>query len=951
MHLTSSSHLNQAAQLNNLARSLLSRFEQLGTLEDLHKSVAMQRQAVGLTSDDNPEKSAWLNNLGGSLLKRFQQLNTIEDLQESVAVREHALRLTPDGHPEKASHLNNLGSSLGTRFEQLSTLGDLHQAVIMREQALGLTPDDHPEKATRLINLGGALLRRFQHLSTIEDLHRSVVLQEQAVDLTADSHSSKASRMHNLGGALLARFKQLGTMEDLHRSVKIHDQAVSITPDSHADKAAQLDDFGGSVLARFQQLNIMEDLQRSVAVREQALGLTPDDHPDKASRLNNLGTSLMRRFEQLSNMEDLHRSVLVREQALGLTPNGHPDRASRLNNLGNSLITRFEQLRIIEDLHQAIDLQEQAVGLTPYTHPETPARLLNLGNSLVIKFHQFHDIMVYRQAEVFYTRAACSTVGPPAVRFNCACNWAYLSTAMGESPMPAYQVALGLLPDLAWLGMSISDRHRNLIEAVDVGRATAEAAIMENQPEQALEWLEQGRSVIWGQLLNLRTPIDLLQDKYPQHAAELLSLSAQLEASGMRSTMESSPSPQLIANQAFQAAQQRQELLTHIRQLSGFERFLLPKTISELSAAAQEGPVVTVNVTPHNFDALVLIPSLDSEVLHIPLGEHKEEIQSAMNASIALESLVGRNIRLNLIKEGQITTEEQFKAMLSGLWVGIVKPVLDGLALNMPTSPENKPHIWWCLNGPLTFLPIHAAGIHDNNQPIGSNISDYVVSSYTPSLAALIEGYRTGRGLKQSLQILAVVQPNAVGQQHIPGTRKEIKHIERIALANEIPVVALNEDMATISRVQEEMKKCQWAHFACHGVQDVNNPTESALLLAGSSHLTLSNIIELALPHADFAFLSACQTATGDRKLREESVHLAAGMLSAGYRSVIATMWTIRDDDAPEVAKDVYEYLLKESSPDSTKAAEALHFAIQKLRKGPNGKSFLNWVPYIHLGV
>jgi CHAT domain-containing protein len=147
------------------------------------------------------------------------------------------------------------------------------------------------------------------------------------------------------------------------------------------------------------------------------------------------------------------------------------------------------------------------------------------------------------------------------------------------------------------------------------------------------------------------------------------------------------------------------------------------------------------------------------------------------------------------------------------------------------------------------------------------------------------------------------------------------------------------------------MRDSSWVHFACHGVQDVLRPTQSALLLAGGSKLTLSNIIQLALPHAELAYLSACQTAMGDKPLQEESVHLAAGMLSAGYCGVIATMWTIRDQDAPQVASDVYEHLFRTSPPDTTKAAEALHLAVQKLQKGPNKKGFHCWVPFIHFGV
>ncbi|KAJ6523994.1 hypothetical protein B0H19DRAFT_972401, partial [Mycena capillaripes] len=37
--------------------------------------------------------------------------------------------------------------------------------------------------------------------------------------------------------------------------------------------------------------------------------------------------------------------------------------------------------------------------------------------------------------------------------------------------------------------------------------------------------------------------------------------------------------------------------------------------------------------------------------------------------------------------------------------------------------------------------------------------------------------------------------------------------------------------------------------------------------------------------------------------------------------------------------------------PDSTRAAEALHLAVQRLREGSRKKSFFHWLPYIHLGI
>jgi len=73
-------------------------------------------------------------------------------------------------------------------------------------------------------------------------------------------------------------------------------------------------------------------------------------------------------------------------------------------------------------------------------------------------------------------------------------------------------------------------------------------------------------------------------------------------------------------------------------------------------------------------------------------------------------------------------------------------------------------------------------------------------------------------------------------------------------------------------------------------------------------------------------------------------------MLFVGYRSVIATMWSIRDKDAPVVADEVYRHLLSVEQPDSTQAAGVLHHAVARLRKESPEISFLFWVPFIHIG-
>ena len=108
--------------------------------------------------------------------------------------------------------------------------------------------------------------------------------------------------------------------------------------------------------------------------------------------------------------------------------------------------------------------------------------------------------------------------------------------------------------------------------------------------------------------------------------------------------------------------------------------------------------------------------------------------------------------------------------------------------------------------------------------------------------------------------------------------------------------------------------------------------------------------------NSELAFLSACQTATGDFKLVEEAVHLAAGMMLAGYRSVIATMWSIYDDDAPVIVEAYYKKLLKLRASGTvplghTGAAYALHHAMGVLREKVGEQRFERWVPFVHFGA
>ena len=143
-----------------------------------------------------------------------------------------------------------------------------------------------------------------------------------------------------------------------------------------------------------------------------------------------------------------------------------------------------------------------------------------------------------------------------------------------------------------------------------------------------------------------------------------------------------------------------------------------------------------------------------------------------------------------------------------------------------------------------------------------------------------------------------------------------------------------------------------WVHLACHGVQNYYDPLHSAFLLY-DGRLTLETLMTKHLPDADLAVLSACQTATGDEKLSEEAVHLAAGMLNIGYKSVVGTMWSISDHIAPAVMKRFYEVMAEQvKAGGELQPAYALHEASTKALREKYGVSdFVRWMPFVHFGL
>ncbi|CUA71843.1 N-(5-amino-5-carboxypentanoyl)-L-cysteinyl-D-valine synthase [Rhizoctonia solani] len=947
--LAPESHPDRPVYLGYLGRMHRIRFQRLGKSEDLQKAHEYITSAMpvlgtgGIPSGGHPDFPWIAYELAIVYELRYLRQGDLADLGKAIELFSQAILLTPNPHPALPQRLDDLGIAHDLQFQRLGELDDLEKAIKYKSRAVSLLSSDNPDLATRLESLGTSYAIRFQHLGNLDDGEKAVLYRTRVLSIASENDPNLPRYLENLGVSHRARFHRLGEIEDIEKAIEYQTLSLSLTPEDHPDLPRKLENLGRAHDTRFGRLEAQVDSDKALEYKTRALLLIPGDHPDLAKHLENLSLSHLGRVGSLSKFDELDKAIEYMARAVSLTPEDHVDMSQRVTNLGLIYKSRFEHLKELDDLDQAIKYLSRAVLLRPEGHPNQSENLGALGRAYATQFQESREIKHLHDSLDCFRKAAQYVAGRPSIRFDCARQWAKLA-AQHDIPesLEAYQVAIDLIPGLVWLGSTTNQRYERARELSNLAVEAASVAIGINNCALALEWLENARCVIWSQLLLLRYPLDQLRSSQPGLADRIGKVSGALYSAGSGTSLPSDTlEKERVDQQHRRLAVEFDQLISNARMIPGFENFLKPKRASELAHAARKGPVVVINCHEMRSDALIIIPG-QTEIAHIPLPQ--STYKGAQRSRVQMEaSLKSTGIRERGFKN--VPSAQRiggFEDLLSTLWVDIAKPVLDFLGYTPKPNTEEMPHITWCPTSVLSFLPIHAAGKY--NQP-HSKVSDFAVSSYTPTLTALLSPLHSSTTRPR---ILVVGQEATPGHNQLPGITKELACIENHA-RNVAELSQITSSDATAPAVLDAMEQHDWVHLACHAHQNAANPTKSGFFLHESS-LDLDSITRRLFTQKGLAFLSACQTATGDETLPDEAVHLASGMLMAGYSSVIATMWSVLDEDAPFITDKVYGQLMKDGRVGNGEGAKALHNAAAELRAKVGDKAFGRWVPYIHMG-
>lgn len=255
--------------------------------------------------------------------------------------------------------------------------------------------------------------------------------------------------------------------------------------------------------------------------------------------------------------------------------------------------------------------------------------------------------------------------------------------------LQAYKRVLDLIPQRIWLGSDVARRYSDISSIGSIINEAAAAAVESQAYDLALEWLEEGSSIVWKQMLQLRSPLAELRSANPMLADELETSARQLEDAGTeRSTQLSSgrTSHEVAAQTRRRLAEKYEKLLHEARNLPGFGDFMRPKGVATLCSATQSGAVVVVNVFDTSCDALVMLPGSDS-ILHVPLPNFTHRKATQASAQLA-ECMHTPGSRRGAFRRHKPSPETVLKSMLTMLWLDVVKPVLDHLGYTVSTPHD-----------------------------------------------------------------------------------------------------------------------------------------------------------------------------------------------------------------------------------------------------------------------
>ncbi|KAG2122342.1 CHAT domain-containing protein [Suillus clintonianus] len=938
-------HPDYAAALTNLAWARLQGYIQ-EDVEDIDTITSLFCEALALRPQGHSDHTLSSYHLITSLNWRYSKQQSAVYIQESAQLCCKLLPLCPEG-----TYLRSIGVNSAVDYV-ISACNNLpidasDEGIHLRRVVLELSPPGHRHRPFSLTRLAQAAEAHFQQCGSIDDIDESIQLGREAVSLCPEGHSDRNTFLNNLASSLQSRFDHQGNYHDLNEAIFMHEEALRLCPVGHENRDFSLGNLGGALRARFNKHGDVGDINRAISLRREALTLRPPGQPRRDTMLANLALALDTRYDKLHVIEDLHEAIELYRESLWVMRLDHPARHRNLNNLSSALRSRFTRTGRNEDVEEAIRLCQESLAALPSLHPDRYFSYMWLKNVYLSRYQMKHNPTDLSLAVENYKLASRHPTQGLPQRIILSYKWTVHAEQYGDgSALEAYSTFFELL-DAHLATRSSPASRREAAAAFHYARSlpvdAASCAIRRDDIRHAVELVEQGRGQQWSLASRLRSPLEDLKSTNPNLAHKLSELSRYLfSAQGSAGSTDRAAADR-AATKYRKLTEQWDVAVAQIRHLEGFSRFLLPPSYEDLQAAARHGPVIILIGSEYSCSAIIIPTSGEPRQVHFPriTLSHLEKLKDDFTTAIR-----------HTTRMRPEEPRKKLRVLLRIVWDEIMLPIVSILQHDLKLWCRSR--IWLCPTAAFTSIPLHAANpfrMNADRSGKESCLEDLYICSYTPTLSALIRA-------RQAMKTRATPSFAAIGQSRpgagqgdvLPAVDSELELVHTLVPATANPTT-LSGNNATRAGALRALQENTWVHLACHGKQDLEQPYDSSFAMRDKP-LTLLDIMEIHIPHAEFAFLSACHTAVGDEETPDEAIHLAAGLQFSGFKSVIGTLWGVSDALAKHVVEAFYENFFKDLEDggvmDCTKAAWALNRATHAVTtKVPLEQRMV----FIHIGV
>jgi CHAT domain-containing protein/Tfp pilus assembly protein PilF len=979
-------HPDVATSLNNLAELYRNQGRNADAEPLYQRSLTIREKALGR---DHPDVAGSLNNLA-LLYDRQGRYADAEPLhQRSLAIREKALGRD---HPDVAQSMNNLAGLYESQGRYADAEPLYQRSLTILEKAFGR---DHPDVATLLNNLAVNYRSQGRYADAEPLNQRSLAIWEKAL---GRDHPNVALSLNNLAELYRNQGRYADAEPLYQRSLTIHEKALGR---DHPNLALSLNDLAALYRNQGRSADAEPLLQRSLTIREKALGR---DHRDVAQSLNNLA-GLYESQGRYADAEPLYqRSLVIREKALG---RDHPDVAQSLSDLAGLYDTQ-DRYADAEPLYQrSLATYEKALGRD---HPAVATLLNNLA-ALYGKRGRYADAEPLLQRSLAIREKAFGRDHPDVAQsLN---NLASLDERQGryadaeplyQRSLATYEKALGRdHPDVARSLNYLADVYRSqsrYADALPIIRRTLSQGTANKIVAFPVLFASEGQNLL-GAAQALAGSYEIVQRASASTAASAVSKLAARFAAGSGELAQLVRKDQDLTAEAEaldktviafvskppaqRSAAAEEQVRTRIAEVKAereklqqvfndrFPEYVAlskpqPVSLAETQALLADDEALLVFdfgtqsyawiITRYDAgwtELKIAAKDLDAQVRALRgwIVDPRQRFDPALAYKIYQETFaafaerIAAKKRLSVVTNGSLTS---------------LPPQL--LVTKDPSGKSLKELDWFVRSHAITVLPSVASLKILRTGSQASSARKPMIAFADPVFSKAARAQQLAMRSITSFYRGTQVDVVALGEYlpQLPETRKETQQIAA-ELKVEPREIRLGLDATETAVKQAKLDQYRIVYFATHGLVAgelepfSKTKAEPALALTipekpndfDDGLLTASEIAQLKLD-ADWAVLSACNTAAEDKPGAEALSGLARAFFYAGAKSLIVSHWSVSDEATARLMIGTFRASARDPKLSHAEAIQQAMLAMIDAAKTDYEADPWMWAPFVVVG-